>query len=49
MYKFDSLMGKYILAQTINSPVNNAGYFGMSIRLIQDKMIIGADGYRKSN
>lgn len=48
VYKFDSLMGRYILAQTINSPVNTAGYFGMSIRLIQDKMIIGADGYRKS-
>jgi len=39
--------GEFILYQIIDSPLNTAGYFGMSIGLIEGKMIIGADGYRK--
>jgi hypothetical protein len=45
IYEYSTLMGKYeTIVQSIASPVGHKSYFGVSLSLAQDKLVVGADG-----
>lgn len=48
IYQLSADGSHYELEQELESPVGNNSYFGASVGIREDKVIVGADGYRKS-
>ena len=48
MYYLNENKTEYVLDAEIDSPVGNNSYFGVSVGIYENSVIVGADGFRKS-
>ena len=48
VYYLNENKTEYVLDAEIDSPVGNNSYFGVSVGIYENSVIVGADGFRKS-
>lgn len=47
VYDLNTTSGEWALSQSIQSPLGTNSYFGSSVRVLGNELIVGASGYRK--